>query len=76
TLAFALPGTEGKGGIASSVLLGGKYLMASRALAERFAASFRKMSLVSVHTALSEAEAFRIFIKLLNDLLARKMKAI
>lgn len=72
TLAFALPGVGEMKASTSSILLGGKNLMLSRALAERVAASFNKMSLVSVYTDLPEAECFRVFVKLLEDLIAKK----
>ena len=66
TLAVSTPGlTEGVVGT-SSVLLGGKYLIAARALAERSAAIFKKMSLVSLNTRLSEGEALRVYSALLD----------
>jgi hypothetical protein len=66
TLAVSTPGlTEGVVGT-SSVLLGGKYLIAARALAERSAAIFKKMSLVSLNTTLSEGEALRTYARLLD----------
>ena len=68
TMALAMPGIlEEKVG-RSSVLLGGKYLMVSRALAERAAGSFGKLALVSVNTSIEEPEALRIYAKLLDDL--------
>src|SRR5438132_12976474 len=66
TLAVSTPSlTEGVVGT-SSVLLGGKYLIAARALAERSAAIFKKMSLVSLNTTLSEGEALRVYSELLD----------
>ena len=66
TLAVSTQGlTEGLVGT-SSVLLGGKYLIAARALAERSAAIFKKMSLVSLNTTLSEGEALRVYSGLLD----------
>ena len=66
TLAVSTPGLmEGVVGT-SSVLLGGKYLIAARALAERSAAIFKKMSLVSLNTTLSEGEALRTYSGLLD----------
>jgi hypothetical protein len=66
TLAVSTPGlTEGIVGT-SSVLLGGKYLIAARALAERSAAIFKKMSLISLNTTLSEGEALRTYSGLLD----------
>jgi len=68
TLAIALPG-HGDGQVTtSSVLLGGKYLLSARALAERIAGSFKKMSLASVHVEISEPEGIRIASALLDDL--------
>ncbi len=66
TLAISTPGlADGVVGT-SSVLLGGKYLIATRALAERSAAIFKKMSLVSLNTILSEGEALRVYSTLLD----------
>jgi len=66
TLAISTSGlTEGVVGT-SSVLLGGKYLIAARALAERAAAIFKKMSLVSLNTTLTEGEALRVYSGLLD----------
>ena len=56
---------EGSAGT-SSVLLGGKYLVASRALAEKVAASFNKMGIVSLNTQLMEGEALRLYSSLLD----------
>lgn len=66
TLAISTPGLrEGAVGT-SSVLLGGKYLIATRALAERATAIFGKMSLVSLNTTLAEGEALRVYSGLLD----------
>src|SRR6266852_2468859 len=66
TLAVSTSGLlEGSTGT-SSVLLGGKYLVASRALAEKVAASFNKMGIVSLNTQLMEGEALRLYSSLLN----------
>ncbi len=66
TLAVSTPGLrEGAVGT-SSVLLGGKYLIAARALAERVAARFNKMGLVSLNTRLTEGEALRVYASLLD----------
>jgi hypothetical protein len=68
TVALAMPGIiEEKVG-RSSVLVGGKYIMLSRALAERATGSFGKLALVSVSTSIEEPEALRIYAKLLDDL--------
>jgi hypothetical protein len=67
TLAVSTPGLTESGVVGtSSVLLGGKYLIAARALAERSAAIFKKMSLVSLNTTLSEGEALRLYSGLLD----------
>jgi len=66
TLAFSTPGIREGGATTSSVLLGGKYLIAARALAERAAALFNRMSLVSLNTRLSEGEALRLYSQLLD----------
>ena len=68
TVALAMPGIVEESVGRSSVLLGGKFLMASRALAERAAVSVGKMTLVSLNTNIEEGEAFRIYAKLLEDL--------
>ncbi len=66
TVAIAMPGAGGIAVGRSSVLVGGKYLMTSRALAERLAGKSGKIALVSFFTELDEAEAFRIYVKLLE----------
>lgn len=76
TLALAIPHRAEGEATTSSVLLGGKYLIASRALAERVAALFSKMSLVSLHTSLPDAEAFKIFVRLLEEFLIRNRQAL
>ena len=66
TLAVSTPGLrEGAAGT-SSVLLGGKYLIAARALAEKIAARYRKMGLASLNTQLAEGEALRLYSSLLD----------
>ena len=66
TLAVSTSGLrEGSTGT-SSVLLGGKYLIAARALAEKVAASFSKMGIVSLNTQLTEGEALRVYSSLLD----------
>ena len=73
TLAIAMPGTGEVAVGRSSVLVGGKYIMTSRALAERLAGKSGKIALVSLFTELDEAEAFRIYAKLLDKVqLARQ----
>ncbi len=66
TLAISTPGLRDGAVGTSSVLLGGKYLIAARALAERAAAIFNKMSLVSLNTTLAEGEALRAYSSLLD----------
>lgn len=66
TLAISTPGLrEGAVGT-SSVLLGGKYMIAARALAERLAAIFNRMGIVSLNTRLVEGEALRLYSSLLD----------
>jgi hypothetical protein len=66
TLAVAIPGAGDSQVATSSVLLGGKYLLLARSLAERVAGYFRKMSLASVHVEMPEPEAIRTAGNLLN----------
>jgi len=66
TLAISTAGLRDGAVGTSSVLLGGKYLIAARALAERSAAVFNKMSLVSLNTTLAEGEALRTYSALLD----------
>jgi hypothetical protein len=66
TVAIAMPGTGEVAVGRSSVLVGGKYLMTTRALAERLAAKTGKIALVSLFTELDEAEALRMYAKLLD----------
>ena len=66
TLAISTHGLRDGAVGTSSVLLGGKYLIAARALAERAAAMFNKMSLVSINTTLAEGEALRVYSSLLD----------
>lgn len=74
TLAVALPGSSEVKAGASSILLGGRHLLASRALAERVTATLGKMSLVSVRTTLPEGEALRSFANLFESVLSRRSK--
>ncbi len=61
TIAVSTAGLRDGSTGTSSVLLGGKYLVASRALAEKVAASFNKMGIVSLNTQLLEGEALRLY---------------
>ena len=66
TLAVSTPGLREGGAGTSSVLLGGKYLIVARALSERVAAIYNKMSIVSVNTKLPEGEALRLYSSMLD----------
>ena len=68
TLAIAMPGIEEVAVGRSSVLVGGKYMMTTRALAERLASKTRKIALVSLFTELDETEALRTYAKLLDKI--------
>lgn len=74
TLSVSLPGSGEIRTGTSSVLLGGRYLLVSRALAERVSATLGKMSLVSVRTTLPEGEALRSFVKLFENVLLKRSK--
>lgn len=69
TLAIAMPGVREVAAGRSSVLVGGKYFMTARALAERIAGKAGKIALVSLFTELEEAEALRIYAKLVDKVL-------
>ena len=66
TVAIAMPGLREVAAGRSSVLLGAKYVMVSRALAEKLAAKSGRIAIVSLFTELDEAEALRIYTKLLE----------
>jgi len=66
TVAIAMPGNGEVAVGRSSVLVGGKYMMTTRALAEKLAGRTGRIALVSLFTELDEAEAFRIYAKLLD----------
>ena len=66
TLAVSTPGLREGGVGTSSVLLGGKYLIVARALSERVAAIYNKMSIISINTKLPEGEALRLYASLLD----------
>ncbi len=70
TLAFAMPALGEGSSITSSVLLGSRHLYATRALAERISATYRKMSLASINTDVPDQEALRLSVKLLEQILA------
>ena len=67
TVAIAMPGLREVAVGRSSVLVGGKYLMTSRALAEKVAGKSGRIALVSLFTELDEAEALRVYTKLLDQ---------
>jgi hypothetical protein len=66
TVAIAMPGTVEVAAGRSSILVGAKYMMTTRALAERLAAKARKIAVVSLFTELDETEALRTYAKLLD----------
>jgi len=66
TVAIAMPGSGEVAVGRSSVLVGGKYIMTTRALAERLAGRTGKMALVSLFTELEETEALRTYVKLVE----------
>jgi len=68
TVAIAMPGLREVAAGRSSVLIGGKYLMTSRALAEKLAARSGRIALVSLFTELDEAEALRTYTKVLETI--------
>jgi len=68
TVAIAMPGSGETAAGRSSVLVGAKYMMTTRALAEKLAGKTGKMSIVSLYTMLEEREALRIYSKLLDGL--------
>jgi hypothetical protein len=68
TVAIAMPGTGEIAAGRSSVLVGAKYMMTTRALAERLAARTGKIAVVSLFTELDETEALRTYAKLLDKM--------
>jgi hypothetical protein len=68
TLAIAMPGAGEVAAGRSSVLVGGKYIMTTRVLAEKLAAKSGKISLVSLFTELGETEALRLYVRLLEKI--------
>ncbi|MEM2123297.1 MAG: hypothetical protein QXE79_06640 [Candidatus Bathyarchaeia archaeon] len=67
TLAFALPGVDGGEG-QSVVLIGGRYRLLSRIVAERIACYYGKPALASVKLKLPEDESMKKVAKLLRSL--------
>jgi len=72
TVAIAMPGLREVAAGRSSVLVGAKYLMVSRALAEKLAAKSGHIAIVSLYTELDEAEALRIYTKVLDKIKVTK----
>jgi hypothetical protein len=68
TVAIAMPGLREVAAGRSSVLVGAKYVMVSRALAEKLAAKSGRIAIVSLFTELDEAEALRIYTRLLEKI--------
>jgi hypothetical protein len=68
TVAIAMPGIGEVAAGRSSILVGGNYMMPTRALAERLAAKTGKIALASLFTELDEAEALRMYAKLLDKI--------
>lgn len=66
TVAIAMPGTGEVAAGRSSVLVGAKYIMTTRALAERLAAKTGKIAVVSLFTELDETEALRTYARVLD----------
>jgi hypothetical protein len=75
TVAIAMPGLREVAAGRSSVLIGGKYMMTSRALAEKLAGKSGRIALVSLFTELDEAEALRIYMKLLEKVQVQQPSA-
>ncbi|HYB85167.1 MAG TPA: hypothetical protein VED86_07540 [archaeon] len=68
TVAIAMPGLREVAAGRSSVLVGAKYVMVSRALAEKLAAKSGRIAIVSLFTELDEAEALRTYTRLLEKI--------
>lgn len=68
TVAIALPGVGETASGRSSILVGSKYMMTSRALAEKLAGKTGKMAVISLYSMLDETEALRIYSKLVDNI--------
>ncbi len=68
TVAIAMPGIAETSVGRSSALVGAKYIMTSRALAERLAGSSGKIAMVSLFTELDEMQALRVYARLLEKI--------
>jgi len=75
TVAIAMPGLREVAAGRSSVLVGAKYLMVTRALAEKLAAKSGQMAIISLFTELDEADALRTYTKLLEKIRATQPAA-
>ena len=75
TVAIAMPGSGEVAAGRSSVLVGGRYMMTSRALSEKLAGKTGKMSIVSLYSMLDETEALRIYSKLLDRIPPTKIES-
>jgi hypothetical protein len=74
TFSVALP-PRGEGPTTSSVLLGDRNVIITRILAERFAAAFGKMVLVSTFLKkISEGEGGPILLKLAQKIIEKELK--
>jgi len=75
TLSIAMPSISGETPIISSTLLGDRNTVTTRILAERLAASYGKMVLVSTFIkAVDEAEVGRVLMKLTQKFLEKREK--
>lgn len=75
TLSIAMPSISGETPILSSILLGDRNTATARILAERLAASYGKMALVSTFIkAIDEAEVGRVLMKLTQKFLEKRKK--
>jgi hypothetical protein len=75
TFSIAMPSISGETPIISSILLGDRNTATTRILAERLAASYGKMALVSTFIkGVDEAEAGRILMKLTQKFLEKRRK--
>ena len=66
TVAIAMPGFGETAAGRSSILVGSKYMMSTRALAEKLAGKTGKVTIISLYTMLDETEALQNYSKLLD----------
>ncbi len=69
TLAYASPGAYLHSPMASAVLIGGKFQVLSRTLAERLVRIFNKISLVSVNIKIPEPKGLKEAVKMLKEVI-------